>query len=679
MIGDNTAAERRRFEARWNALGKDELSASLLETRRQETFGSAETLGAEAASKAHVGSVIGSALGGGERVSQPPGLLKMSVRGGLLLPRLSLSTGGLDGEAPIVSSEGVDLTLVRPLGQGGMGAVYLAHQRSLDRSVAVKITHPHAPTSAALALIHEGRLAGSLEHPNIVPVHALGLDDTGRPILVVKRIEGVSWSELVADENHPFWSQVVFRNEDRLLSHLEILMQVCNALHLAHSRGIVHRDVKPDNVMIGEYGEVYLVDWGVAKRLSDGSGGQSDTIVGTPAYMAPEMVHGEASDIDARTDVYLLGSTLHEILTGKPPHAKATLYDALLAASASEPLEYPEDAPAELVVLCRAAMARNQDERPASAKAFREEIAAFLRHRTSLALTTAACEKLEALKAKLAAGAEAFFASAEVFAALSECRFGFMQALVDWPDSARAKEGLSRCVGLMLEREIVLENPANARALLSQLEGDRRAFEERIEAVEQKLLSRRRIEEDAARMAHEMDEDVGRRARTIFVSLVLGIGSMAMSFMALREASTRRPAPWSDVLGFDALTVSLLVAGLIFGRKKLLTNLYNRRLLWTLTAGFSMSALNDVLCSLHGVHVWTAGAIGQIIVGACLVVAAINTRRALLAPAAVQIIAGIGSFRVPWATGAIGTLAIVATVFLILRTSRRGDSRNASA
>ena len=358
----------------------------------------------------------------------------------------------------------------------------------------------------------------------------------------------------------------------------------------------------------------------------------------------------------------------------------------LLAASTSEPRDYPDDAPAELVALCRAAMSHEKDARPKSASAFRETLAAFLRHRTSLAITAAALGKLSLLEAALASGNAEQIANAEIFAGLSECRFGFMQALVDWPDSARAKEGLARCLGLMVEREIVLENPANARALLAQWERARPpgeasgtgGYEPRIQAIEQRIEARRRIEEDAARMAHEMDEDVGRRARTIFVSVVLGLGSMAMTFLSLREASTRRPAPFRDVLGFDAATVSLLVAGMFFGRKKLLLNLYNRRLLWTLTASFAMNALSDVLCALHGVHVWTAGAIGQILVGGCLVVAAINTTHALLAPAAVQIVAGIVSFYVPWATGAIGTIAIIATVFLILRTSRRGGEKAAS-
>lgn len=644
---------RQRFEARWTALAQHHRDddISLRATKRAETFGSAETLGPSS--------------------ELDPAISRLSVHGGVLLPRLSLSTGGLEGDAPVASSDGVDLTLVRALGQGGMGTVYLAHQRSLDRNVAVKITHPAAPPSASLALIHEGRLAGSLEHPNIVPVHALGLDDSGRPILVVKRIEGVSWAELLADKEHSFWKRVVFANEDRLAAHLEILMHVCNALHMAHSRSIVHRDVKPDNVMIGEFGEVYLVDWGVARRLTTRLDSSLDEpLVGTPAYMAPEMVHGDADAVDSRTDVYLLGATLHELLTGTPPHDKPNLYEALLSASLSEVRVYPEDVPAELSALCQSAMARSMDLRPTSAATFREHISSFLRHRASLALTTAAAEKLAKLESSLAIGKPEQLAGAEAFAELSECRFGFKQALLDWPHNGRAKEGLLLCLSLLIEREICVENPTNARAWLSQYEGEREGFEKRIAEVEERLENRRRIEQQAALMAHELNADVGRRARTLFVSVVLGLGAMAMTFMSLREASTRRPAPWSDVLSFDAVTVSLLIAGLIFGRKKLLMNLYNRRLLWTLTASFSMSALNDVLCSLRGVHVWTAGAIGQILVGGCLVVAAINTTRSLLLPAFVQIFAGILSSYIPWATGAIGTIAIMITVFLILRTSR---------
>ncbi|MDI1450258.1 serine/threonine-protein kinase [Polyangium sp. 6x1] len=587
-----------------------------------------------------------------------------------VLPRLSLSTGALEGEAPVLSSPGVDLTLVRQLGQGGMGAVYLAHQRSLARHVAVKIPHDDAPRSASLAIIREGQVAGALEHPNIVPVHALGLDDTGRPILVIKRIEGVAWSELLADPSHAFWARASFGADARLVAHLEILMQVCNALHFAHTRGFVHRDMKPDNVMVGEFGEVYLLDWGVARKIDTTEGKEPEPLVGTPAYMAPEMACGAPHEIDARTDVYLLGATLHEILTGNPPHARPSLYDALLAASAAAPRDYPPESPDELVALCNAALARDRDERPPSAAAFRERVADFLRHRSSLGIAHAASERLAALEEAIGEGGPDLVASAEILGGLSECRFGFLQALREWPDNTRAKEGLARSLARLVEREIVLENPTNARALLDRMEGDRAALEARVAALEASLEERRRLERRAAEMDKQMDSNVGRRARTLFISAVVGLGAVAMGALSIREASTRRPSPWADVLVFDAVILSLFLAGLFFGRRRLLTNLFNRRLLFTVTASFALNALHDVLSYVRGEHVWTSGAMGQLIIGSCLVVTAINSTLVLLWPAAIQLAGGLLSLYVPWATGAISTIGTLLTVALVLQASK---------
>ncbi|MDI1434550.1 serine/threonine-protein kinase [Polyangium sorediatum] len=587
-----------------------------------------------------------------------------------VLPRLSLSTGAIEGKPPVLSSPGVDLTLVRQLGQGGMGAVYLAHQRSLDRHVAVKIPHDDAPRSAALAIIREGQVAGALEHPNIVPVHALGLDETGRPILVIKRIEGVSWSDLIADPSHVFWERASFGAGARLVAHLDILMQVCNALHFAHTRGIVHRDMKPDNVMVGEFGEVYLLDWGVARRIDTTPGREAEPLVGTPAYMAPEMACGEPHEIDARTDVYLLGATLHEILTGSPPHARPSLYDALLSASAAAPQDYPPEAPDELVALCNAAMSRDRDERPPSAAAFREHVADFLRHRSSLGIANAARERLAALEEAIHKGGPELVASAEILGGLSECRFGFLQALREWPESTLAREGLTRSLALLVEREIVLENPANARALLERMEGEHAALEARVAALEVKLEERRRLERKAAEMVKEMDSSVGRGPRTLFVSAVVVTGAVAMGALSIREASTRRPSPWADVLVFDAVILSLFLAGLFFGRRRLLTNLFNRRLLFTVTASFALNALHDVLSYVRGEHVWTSGAMGQLIIGSCLVVTAINSTLVLLWPAAIQLAGGLLSLYVPWATGAISTIGTLVTAALVLGASK---------
>jgi hypothetical protein len=257
---------------------------------------------------------------------------KLSHRPGAIAP--ASPTVDSDVDTLVLDLAG-DLEVTGVLGDGGMGQVLAARQRSLARLVALKRVRPaHATSETEAALLDEGRITGGLEHPNIVPVHALGRDDVGNPVLVMKRIEGTSWRALLDDDAHPAWAPLLAAHGDRTSAHLEVLMRVADAAHFAHARGVVHRDIKPENVMVGSFGEVYLVDWGIAVRVgrtvADGDG--AFRIRGTPAYMAPEMIGGDPARVDARTDVYLLGGVLHVILTGRPPNAGQTLTEVCASA-----------------------------------------------------------------------------------------------------------------------------------------------------------------------------------------------------------------------------------------------------------------------------------------------------------------------------------------------------------
>lgn len=290
------------------------------------------------------------------------------------LPRISL--GPAEGGALEAAAEASqpDLTLVRTLGEGGMGRVHLARQRSLDREVAVKGLKRGATSRVAVALVREARTTGALEHPGVIPVHALGLDERGWPVLVMKRVDGAPWCDLLGDPSHALWST---RGDDEpLWSNLEILLRVCETVQFAHSRGVLHLDIKPENVMVGAFGEVYLVDWGIARRMDEGEDADVAGIVGTPAYMAPEMVIG--SELSPRTDVYLLGATLHQVLTGRARHHGTDLQSVLLAAAVSDRVGYSADVPAPLADLCNRATARDPEGRPADAGAFRQEVLRFI-------------------------------------------------------------------------------------------------------------------------------------------------------------------------------------------------------------------------------------------------------------------------------------------------------------
>lgn len=241
-----------------------------------------------------------------------------------------------------------ELALGKTLGQGGMGLVRAARQLSLGREVAVKtLRSTVAGQSVAVrALLHEAMVTGLLEHPNIIKVYALGQDENGGPMLVMKRVEGIAWSDILAQPTHPLRARDA---RDALQWNLDVLRQVSNAVALAHDRGIVHRDLKPDNVMIGHFGEVYLLDWGVAATWIDDRSGtlpllaDSKGPAGTPCYMAPEQVRGEGHALGPHTDIFLLATLLWEVLGGRAPWTGDDVMEVLFTAFACDfkPLPAP--------------------------------------------------------------------------------------------------------------------------------------------------------------------------------------------------------------------------------------------------------------------------------------------------------------------------------------------------
>jgi serine/threonine-protein kinase len=236
----------------------------------------------------------------------------------------------------------------------------------------------------------------------VVPVHALGVDRQGRALLVMKRIDGVSLDVLAKQRDHGAWRALEARYSDRLTATIEVLCRVADALEFAHEQQVFHRDVKPENVMVGRHGEVYLLDWGVALDKANLRPDARHFIVGTPSYIAPEMLSGDPSAIDARTDVFLLAATLHAVLTGKPRHTGTTVREALARAAECAPYEYDASIEPELAALCNRATARSPDDRPRDATQLRDELRGFLRQRSALARA----RRIEAKLAELGATAE---------------------------------------------------------------------------------------------------------------------------------------------------------------------------------------------------------------------------------------------------------------------------------
>ncbi len=195
------------------------------------------------------------------------------------------------------------------LGRGGMAVVDLARDVELERDVAVKKSLGMPGKSETDLFLREARITAKLEHPNIVPVHDIRFAEDGTPELVLKAIEGRSLADIIDALRRRDPDTVA---EYSLERRLEIIVAVLRALAFAHGKGVLHRDIKPDNIMVGQYGEVLLLDWGIARADGEPDVSAKGTLVGTPGYMSPEQARGE--ELDERSDLFSVAVVLHELL-----------------------------------------------------------------------------------------------------------------------------------------------------------------------------------------------------------------------------------------------------------------------------------------------------------------------------------------------------------------------------
>jgi serine/threonine protein kinase len=290
--------------------------------------------------------------------------------------------GGAEAPAPRHLDRG-------EIGRGGMGVVHRVHDTRLLRDVAVKTLFPRFAGERRWidAFVEEAQIAGQLEHPGILPIHDLGFDAAGVPRITMKLVRGRSLQAWLADE----WRAP--GSPERLGEGLEIFAKVCDAIAFAHSQGVIHRDLKPANIMVGQFGEVYVMDWGLARRLgagemagaSAGSGSRREGAVGTRLYMAPEQALGKTEDQDERTDVFALGSVLFEIVTGEAPYARASACGKGAEAAGEGAYTNPEEALGGVTVsghilrVIKKALARAKVDRYASAAELKAEVQRFLR------------------------------------------------------------------------------------------------------------------------------------------------------------------------------------------------------------------------------------------------------------------------------------------------------------
>ncbi len=229
----------------------------------------------------------------------------------------------------------VNLAIHPELGRGGMGRIHPAMDRNLLRPVALKYLDAELSKVPMYTdgFVAEAQITGQLEHPNIVPVHELAISPSGVPHFSMKLVQGVTLYEWLRDPAQPRGST------KRLQDGLEIFLKVCDAVAYAHYRGVIHRDLKPDNIMIADFGQVYLMDFGLARlsktRPASGEESQMEAPgpVGTPMYMAPEQARGKPAEMDERSDVFGLGALLYEIVSGRTPYGLHKTAKSILKAA----------------------------------------------------------------------------------------------------------------------------------------------------------------------------------------------------------------------------------------------------------------------------------------------------------------------------------------------------------
>jgi eukaryotic-like serine/threonine-protein kinase len=297
------------------------------------------------------------------------------------------------------TSDGQRFRVLRPHAQGGPGAVFVALDGELNREVALKqILDHHADDSISRTrFLIEAEITGGLEHPGIVPVYGLGHYGDGRPYYAMRFIRGDCLKEAIAafhaDES---LTHDVGKRSLALRKLLRLFVDVCNAIDYAHGRGVLHRDLKPGNVIVGRYGETLVIDWGLAKPMGhsvaasqseertlipSSSSGSAETLpgsaIGTPAYMSPEQAGGDLEKLGPRSDVYSLGATLYCLLTGKPPFKGEDLGEILRAVQRGDfpkPRQVDPSIDRALEAVCLKAMATHLKDRHATARVLADDI-----------------------------------------------------------------------------------------------------------------------------------------------------------------------------------------------------------------------------------------------------------------------------------------------------------------
>ena len=400
-----------------------------------------------------------------------------------------------------------DLIVQELLGAGGMGMVFQGTQSCLNREVAFKISRNYQSlTPALLAQIgHEAQITAQLSHARIPPVYLLAITPKGEPIQVMKKIEGVAWSQLLDDVHHPFWDQIDMgelgegpldpfvpihvKCKYRMSFHLQILLAVSEAMAYVHTQGVIHRDLKPENIMVGVYGEVHILDWGVAVYLDlmhDTSdqhkthpqkiSGIEEALVGTPLYMPPEMASKDIERQGPWTDVFQLGAILYQMWTGSYiyDHEVKSLSDVFQQIERAEINPIPDNIPREAKALLRDALTFHTEERVPDAQSFAKRVQMLIHTLESCKMEQRGRDLLDEVRSLFnqpeprSSQAKASYHQS-LDRKLDKARYFFWSASLMWPDNLTAREGINEVLKLWVPHLISRNDIASAERLLNSV------------------------------------------------------------------------------------------------------------------------------------------------------------------------------------------------------------------
>jgi serine/threonine protein kinase len=383
-----------------------------------------------------------------------------------------------------------ELEIEGEVGSGGMGKVFRARQTSLDRPVALKQLTPHEKLPDSEAHFEsEACITAVLDHPNITPVHDMGVDAQGNLFYTMKLIEGTPWDDLLY--GRPEGLVQAGPDGRDLRGHLEVLLEVANAVAFAHSRGIIHRDIKPQNVLVGEYGEVLLVDWGLAvalqpiaelPRVFDLT--QVLVTCGTPAYMPPEISTGQRQWIGRWTDVFMLGAVLYEVLYGLPPHEESTALDALKVASRNEwvfpAVIHPDLEPYHEVLkpVLQRSLSTHPQDRYQDASDFHDAVKDALAHLDAAELAGDAIHAFRRVESEEATNQQVRKAGSSSMVGDTEAKYRILansiavieQALESWPENPTARHYLVEAHLLFVLIALSADDLSLARSQLNAID-----------------------------------------------------------------------------------------------------------------------------------------------------------------------------------------------------------------